>query len=157
MNNNMEEKFLTNLVGVGDRIRDLCVARFPRKIASFTSSQLRMIKCIFELTRHQREGIQLKTLAKVLAITPAATSEMVENLVRRGALERRVDARDRRAMALRLTPDLEEHFIQSEKYVDALIEKFFSTCEPEERRVAADIVFKLNEFLGEIDLQEGTK
>ena len=157
MRNNMEEKFLTDLMGVGDWIRDLCVARLPRKMAGFTSSQLRMIKCIYELTRHQREGIQLKTLARVLAITPAATSEMVENLVRRGALERRVDTRDRRAMALRLTSELEEHFIQSEKYVDALIEKFFSSCEPEERHVAADVVFKLNAFLRAIDLQEGTK
>ena len=155
MSTNKEEKFLANLMGAGDRIRDLCVARFPRKIACFTNSQLRMVKRIYELTRHQREGIQLKTLAKVLEITPAATSEMVENLVRRGALERRVDPNDRRAMALRLTPDLEEHFIQSEEYVDGLIEKFFSSCAPEARSAAAAVVFKLNEFLEKVDSQEG--
>ena len=154
MNKIMKDRFLLDLIGLGERIRDLCAARFPKNIAHYTGSQLRMIKRIFELTRSQREGIQLKTLAKVLAITPAATSERVETLVQRGALERRVDAHDRRAMSLRLVPELEAHFFKSEEYIASLMEELLSGYDPESRRIAAEIVARLNGHLTEICQQQ---
>ena len=51
MNKIMKDRFLLDLIGLGERIRDLCAARFPKNIAHYTGSQLRMIKRIFELTR----------------------------------------------------------------------------------------------------------
>lgn len=157
MKNTNNEKVLQNLIGVGERIRDLCAQRVPKNLAHYTGSQLRMINRIYELTRHQSEGIQLKTLAKVLRITPAATSEMVETLVQRGALERRVDVCDRRAMALRLAPDLEAHFHRSEEYIVELIDKFFVDFDPEKQQITAEVIEKLHLFLVEVNQLEETE
>ena len=102
--------FRSDLISVVEHIRDLCSAKVPLSLGHYTGSQLRMITRIYELTRNSSDGLQLKTLAKVLHITPAATSEMVETLVKRGALERRIAANDRRAMSLRLSRELENCF-----------------------------------------------
>ena len=154
MKNISNEKFLQDLIGVGERIRDLCAQRVPKSLAHYTGSQLRMINRIYELTRHQSEGIQLKTLANVLRITPAATSEMVETLVQRGALERRVDVCDRRAMSLRLSAGLEAHFHQSEEFIVELFGKFFDSSDPEKRQIAAEVMDKLHLFLVKVNQLE---
>ena len=148
---------LDDLLGIGERMRDLCSDWVPQSLTRYTGSQLRMIKRIYELTGHRNEGIQLKTLAAVLKITPAATSEMVETLVRRGALERRVDNRDRRAMALRLSPELEQRFRDSEARLAEMIGCFFDTKTAEERSKFAAVISELNEHLQKISKFEEAK
>ena len=140
------EKFRKDLIKIVECIRDLCAARVPENLGHYTGSQLRMITRIYELTRNTEDGIQLKTLAGVLRITPAATSEMVETLVKRGALERRVDPNDRRAMSLRLTSGLESVFKDAEKHLDGVLEEFFAGVSPEERNFSMDIISRLNKF-----------
>ena len=149
------EDFRRDLIGVGERIRDICAVRVPKTLGHYTGSQLRMINRIYELTRHNSEGIQLKMLAGVLRITPAATSEMVETLVRRGALERRVDPHDRRAMSLRLSTELESHFRKSEEFLDRLLDKFFVGFDVEKCRITAEIMAELNKFLTSVNEPEG--
>lgn len=139
--------FRKDLINVVESIRNLCAARVPENLGHYTGSQLRMITRIYELTRNSEEGIQLKTLAGVLRITPAATSEMVDNLVQRGALERRVDPNDRRAMSLRLAASLEDIFKNAESHLDTVLEEFFSGVTSEERHFAEDIISRLNKFL----------
>ena len=143
------KEFRSDLVSVGERIRDICAARVPASLGRYTGSQLRMINRIYELTRQSEAGIQLKQLAAVLDITPAATSEMVETLVKRGALERKVSASDRRAVALKLSPELEELFQNSINYLDGRLELFFAEISPEEAAAAAMVMQKLNHFLSE--------
>ena len=143
------KEFRSDLISVGERIRDICAARVPASLGRYTGSQLRMINRIYELTRQSEEGIQLKQLAAVLDITPAATSEMVETLVRRGALERKVSASDRRAVALKLSPELEELFQNSINYLDGRLQSFFAEISPEEAAAAAMVMQKLNHFLSE--------
>ena len=148
------EMFRKDLIGVMENIRDLCAARVPANLGHYTGSQLRMITRIHELTRDNKDGIQLKTLAGVLQITPAATSEMVETLVKRGALERRVAANDRRAMSLRLTEDLEKIFQNAELHLDSLLDRFFGQMEPEQQKFAGDIIRQLNKFLADCNQPE---
>ena len=146
---------LDDLLGIGERMRDLCSDWVPQSLTRYTGSQLRMINRIYELTRHNSEGIQLKMLAGVLRITPAATSEMVETLVRRGALDRRVDPHDRRAMSLRLSTELESHFRKSEEFLDRLLDKFFVGFDVEKCRITAEIMAELNKFLTSVNEPEG--
>ena len=141
------ETFRKDMIGIWKNIRNLCAARVPANLGHYTGSQLRMITRIHELTRDNNEGIQLKTLAGVLQITPAATSEMVETLVKRGALERRVAANDRRAMSLRLTKDLEDIFQNAEQHLDSLLENFFEQMPPEQQKSAGEIIRQLNKYL----------
>lgn len=151
------EMFRNDLIGIWENIRDLCAARVPANLGRYTGSQLRMITRIHELTRDNKEGIQLKTLAGVLQITPAATSEMVETLVKRGALERRVAANDRRAMSLRLTKDLEDIFKNAELHLDSLLEKFFEQMPPEQQESAGEIIRQLNKYLSDSNQPEESK
>ena len=151
------EMFRNDLIGIWKNIRDLCAARVPANLGRYTGSQLRMITRIHELTRDNKEGIQLKTLAGVLQITPAATSEMVETLVKRGALERRVAANDRRAMSLRLTKDLEDIFRNAELHLDSLLEKFFEQMPPEQQESAGEIIRQLNKYLTDSNQPEESK
>ena len=152
-----KDDFAVGLLGIGERLRDLCSDWIPHSLTRYTGSQLRMIKRIYELTARKKEGIQLKALAAVLKITPAATSEMVETLVRRGALERRVDIRDRRAVALRLSPELEQRFRDSEIRLGELVGDFMSQKSDEERRIVTGIIGELNEYLQKISKFEEIK
>lgn len=147
MNDSEKKEFRSDLICVGERLRDICAANVPANLGRYTGSQLRMINRIYELTRRSPEGIQLKKLAQVLNITPAATSEMVETLVKRGALERRVSTIDRRAMALRLSPDLEELFKISIDQLDCHLTQFFDGIPEAEAAVASSVIHKLNIFL----------
>lgn len=149
--------FRKDLIEIWKNIRDLCSARVPAKLGHYTGSQLRMISRIHELTRDNNEGIQLKTLAAELQITPAATSEMVETLVRRGALERNVAANDRRAMSLRLSKDLENIFKNAEQHLDSLLEKFFDQMPPEQQESAGAIIRQLNKYLTDSNQPEELK
>ncbi len=142
-------EFRSDLISVGERIRDICAARVPASLGKYTGSQLRMINRIYRLTRQSEEGIQLKQLASVLDITPAATSEMVETLVKRGALERKISASDRRAVALRVSPELEELFQNSINYLDCKLQRFFADISQQEAIAVAGIIRKLNHFLSE--------
>lgn len=146
--------FRQDLITVGEQIRDFCAAKVPVSLGHYTGSQLRMITRIYELTRQEPNGIQLKKLAKVLNITPAATSEMVETLVKRGALERRVDSNDRRAMALRLAPELDEIFKSSVAHLDTRLAEFFTTIAPEKQLIAAEVLHDLNKFFADYNNNE---
>ena len=139
-------EFRQDLITIGEQIRDFCAAKVPANLGHYTGSQLRMITRIYELTRQDVDGIQLKKLAQVLNITPAATSEMVETLVKRGALERRVDSNDRRAMALRLTPELNKIFQDSVACLDKRLAEFFTGIAPEKQQIAAEVLHELNLF-----------
>ena len=54
---------------------------------------------------HAAPGIDQQTLADRLGIDKATTSQAVERLVRRGLVDRRPDAANRRANVLLLTPE----------------------------------------------------
>ena len=157
MNEFESNEFRSDLISIGERLRDICAAEVPANPGRYTGSQLRMINRIYELTRQCPEGIQLKELAQVLKITPAATSEMVETLVRRGALERRVSPNDRRAMALRLTPELEKLFQISIDHLDKHLQRFLTGITDEEAAVTSSVIHKLNIFLSAAVQQEKTK
>lgn len=154
MNDPKKQEFRSDLISVGERLRDICAAEVPANLGRYTGSQLRMINRIYELTRHCPAGIQLKKLAQVLNITPAATSEMVETLVKRGALERRVASNDRRAMALRLAPELEELFQTSLNHLDNYLQRFFTGLSETEAAVTSSVIHRLNIFLSAAVQQE---
>ncbi len=53
-------------------------------------------------------GIDLRTLAEGLTISPSAASQQVDKLVERELIQRSEDPRDRRRLQLKLTPRAEE-------------------------------------------------
>jgi len=55
---------------------------------------------------YQNEGIGVKELAQSLGISSSAATQLVDNLVKKGYLERRVNPVDRRALKIRLSRKL---------------------------------------------------
>lgn len=126
----------------GGAMRDIKV-RFAR----FSLNQLMLLNSLYSLTRDTDSGVPLKTLAAGLEVTPATASEMVDTLVRRGILERRHSAVDRRAVEIRLDARWQAFFRANEDNYTHRVESFFATRPPEERRQFEATIDALNEFL----------
>lgn len=114
------------------RIKEFCARQVPTELFHYTLSQMRAIDTLYTLTRDSGSGIQLKVLAENLAITPAAASEMVDTLVRKGAIIRKNDPNDRRAVRLYVGESLQERFENCEAQLDELMERFLNTLPAEE-------------------------
>ena len=91
--------------------------------------------------------LTLNELAEALYITPSTASRTVDELVRKGLVERRQDAADRRAVRLLLTPQgqalyqaLRRHLIQRQR---AILEQI----DPGSRRSALTVLQKLSQAI----------
>ena len=79
----------------------------------------------------------VKELAEALGLSLAATSRGVDGLVRRGLLERREDAVDRRAKRVRLTPQGRQMITRVNEARLAGLADFVATLDPERREALA--------------------
>ena len=141
------KQFRVDMEKASEAIHALCSQRIPKEIFRFTLSQMRMIRCIYMMTGKSEDGILLKQLANELEITPAATSEMVDTLVNRGALARRSNPHDRRAVSIRLSDEWNERFLTYEKQIDIMIDNFFTSIPENERQVTTSVMSKLVAYL----------
>ena len=114
------------------RIKEFCTRQVPAEIFHYTLSQMRAIDTLYSLTRDTGKGVQLKVLAEKLSITPAAASEMVDTLVRKGALIRKSDPDDRRAVRLYVGEVLQQRFEKCENQLDGLMRRFLETLSASE-------------------------
>jgi DNA-binding MarR family transcriptional regulator len=90
------------LLDVGPRLTRL-IALAVETPASDPADSLTLAQA--RALRHLGRGPSLAgDLARRLGVSPATVSELVDTLVRRGLIERSVDADDRRQQPLRLTP-----------------------------------------------------
>ena len=108
------------MFSVSDRMRDIGSSDYKQLFVNMTFNQLRMIKIVYVLNREYPEGVTLKVLAESLSITPAAASEMVDALVRKGMLSREHNPQDRRAVAISLAPFSRKKFQECEQTFDRL-------------------------------------
>ena len=131
------------------KIKEFCAKQVPTEIFHYTLSQMRAIDTLYALTRDSGSGIQLKVLAESLAITPAAASEMVDTLVRKGAISRKSDPADRRAVRLHLGETLQERFEACEHQLDDLIGDFLATLSETERETFLAVSAKLADFVAD--------
>jgi len=132
---------------VSANMRELLSEQIPSDLFHYTANQLHVIRRVYELTREAEGGIQLKLLANDLEITPAAASEMVETLVRRGALERCNDINDRRAVSLSLAPSWQDKFNCCEKLLENLLDSFFEKIPEHEREIFGRVCSELADFM----------
>ena len=109
-----------------------------------TFNQLRMIHRVYLYqNEHKSCGISLKVLAERLGITPAAASEMVDTLVKKGVLTRSVDPVDRRAISIVVADELQTRFRATEKSYDECFLGFLDTIDESERAVFVQVVHRL--------------
>ena len=76
------------------------VANTP--LPEVTISQMRVMSCIFFSSTG---SAKIKDIAAELGITSGGVSQIVDNLVKYGLVERRIDETDRRAVSISLSPE----------------------------------------------------
>ncbi len=138
-----------NLRRIELKVKEYCASQVPTELFHYTLSQMRAIDTLYSLIRDTGTGVQLKVLAEKLAITPAAASEMVDTLVRKGAICRENDPADRRAVRLYVGNDLRERFESCENQLNTLTENFLNTLSEAEQDTFVKVVAKFAEFTSE--------
>ena len=131
------------------KIKEFCARQVPTEIFHYTLSQMRAIDTLYALTRDSGNGVQLKILAENLSITPAAASEMVETLVRKGAIIRKNDPADRRAVRLYVGDSLRERFEVCELQLNEITDRFLKTLTAAEEQHFISVMEKFADFTSE--------
>ena len=93
-------------------------------------------------------GIDQQTLADRLSIDKATTSQAVERLVRRGLVDRRPDAANRRANVLLLTPEGRALRERLGPHARAANHRIMASLAPEERETLIALITRIVETNG---------
>ena len=96
---------------------------------------------------YRREGISQQELARKLLVGRSNMSMLLPQLEKRGLIERRPDARDKRVLRLHLTNDGKAVTEQAMKIQTALIDTVMATSNEERCLLVADQMEKIIEVL----------
>jgi MarR family transcriptional regulator, organic hydroperoxide resistance regulator len=104
---------------------------------------------------YRREGISQQELARKLLVGRSNMSMLLPQLEKRGLIERRADARDKRVLRLHLTDEGKAVTEQAMKIQTALIDTVMATSSEERCLMVADQMEKIIEVLLAQDRDEG--
>ena len=96
---------------------------------------------------YRREGISQQELARKLLVGRSNMSMLLPQLEKRGLIERRADARDKRVLRLHLTEEGKTVTEQAMKIQTALIDTVMATSSEERCLMVADHMEKIIEIL----------
>ena len=96
---------------------------------------------------YRREGISQQELARKLLVGRSNMSMLLPQLEKRGLIERRADARDKRVLRLHLTDEGKAVTEQAMKIQTALIDTVMATSSEERCLMVADQMEKIIEVL----------
>lgn len=99
------------------------------------------------LNLYRREGISQQELARKLLVGRSNMSMLLPQLEKRGLIERRADARDKRVLRLHLTAEGKVITEQAMKVQTALIDTVMATSDEERCLLVADQMEKIIEVL----------
>ena len=131
------------------RVNEFCAKQVPAELFRYTLNQMRTIRAVQQLTQEYPAGVQLKMLAEKLNVTPAAASEMVDTLVRKGAILRQSDPADRRAVLLQVGDTLRERFDKCEKNLHLLVANFLETLDDSEVATVMAVAEKFSNYVAD--------
>jgi len=134
---------------VETRVNEFCAKQVPAELFRYTLNQMRTIRAVQHLTQEYPAGVQLKMLAEKLNVTPAAASEMVDTLVRKGAILRQSDPADRRAVLLQVGDSLRERFDKCEKNLHLLVANFLETLDDSEVATVMAVAEKFSNYVAD--------
>jgi DNA-binding MarR family transcriptional regulator len=113
-----------------------------RIISHFSFLQFFTMKIVEE------EGpISMKDLARMLSITPASTTTLVDGLVRIKALERSINGSDRRVILLRTTAEGRKKLNDTDARAKKELKKIFLELSESDRERLHEIMDKLSRIL----------
>ncbi len=105
-----------------------------RLYGSLTFSQSRVCVALIRLLEKQPSGVSLKELAAELKISPGATSELVEELVRKGIVSRTQNENDRRSVSIRFLDNVMALHQSASREIERTYRKMLDVLSGEEQR-----------------------
>ena len=112
-------------------LHNVCKIPSGSNLHRITFAQLRVLDIV---CRHHPEGLMLKDITRELNQTAATTSVAIDTLVKNGFVVREQDEHDRRAVAIRLTPEGQVIRDNNAKRLTKRFDEAFSLLSEEERK-----------------------
>ncbi|MCX8092703.1 MAG: MarR family transcriptional regulator [Candidatus Goldbacteria bacterium] len=128
-------RYMTNLMKKSRPI-------LPEGMKKITLGQLQVLECLCE---HKR--MRMSDLAKEANVKLPTMTELVDNLVKQGMLQRERKEDDRRTVWVTISPDVEKFAKKMMKEHERYIEKIMSVLSYKEKKQATKIISKLIEKL----------
>lgn len=106
MNRGRREQLMEEILAAEARLHRLSVTAeaHPWLDMDLTMSQLKTLVLLYCAEEGGSGGLRISDLARLLGVTPATASTLVDRLVERGLVERREDPHDRRQHRCSVTP-----------------------------------------------------
>lgn len=105
-----------------------------------TGPQLFML---YYISRHER--CKLTQIAEKLEVKPSAVTVMIDRLEKQGFVKRTHDETDRRSIRMTITPEGAEALDRAMQKRAAVLGRYLTRLEPDERRLLAELLEKMTE------------
>lgn len=133
---------------IGETMRNIHQRDTPKpELPEVSIPQLRVMSCVI---LNDDKSLRLKDIADELGITPGGVSQIVESLVKTGALERTADKDDRRAVNITLSKHGRETIQEADLYFSRLSQKLLSTIPPEKQKIFLEVLETMMDSLSEM-------
>ena len=112
-----------------------------------TMTQVQIIGCVLF---SPEQSVRIRDISEELGITPGGISQQVETLVRLGLLDRKPDARDRRAVCITLSEEGKEINRKVDQFLSSLFQKLLAGVPEEKCRIFIEVLDAMSESMDEI-------
>ncbi|MBQ9336252.1 MAG: MarR family transcriptional regulator [Lentisphaeria bacterium] len=109
-----------------------------------TMTQVQIIGCVLF---SPEQSVRIRDISEELGITPGGISQQVETLVRLGLLDRKTDARDRRAVCITLSEEGKALNRSLDDWLTRLFQRLLDGVPEEKCRIFVEVLDKMSSSL----------
>jgi len=139
-----------NLFDITEALRDAIIRKYIEEGNDISVRQHMVMKKVCDMMESEPDGIPLKDLASGLCLTPGTVSELVETLVRKGALKRVQNPNDRRAVMISVTDKSLETLRSSEEKLNRYTDMICQDLAENEKEILLKLLAKISSRLDAI-------
>ena len=114
------------------------------KMPEITMTQVQIIGCVLF---SPEQAVRIRDISEELGITPGGISQQVETLVRLGLLERKTDAKDRRAVCITLSEEGKTLNRHLDAWLTKLFQRLLDGVSKEKCRTFVEVLDKMSQAL----------
>ena len=116
------------------------------KMPEITMTQVQIIGCVLF---SPEQSVRIRDISEELGITPGGVSQQVETLVRLGLLDRKTDAKDRRAVCITLSEEGKALNRRLDDWLTHLFQRLLDGVPMEKCRIFVEVLDKMSQSLEE--------
>lgn len=114
------------------------------KMPEITMTQVQIIGCVLF---SPEQSVRIRDISEELGITPGGVSQQVETLVRLGMLDRKTDAKDRRAVCITLSEEGKAVNRRLDDWLTGLFHRLLDDVPEEKCRIFVEVLDKMSRTL----------